>query len=627
MRRWILAVAIGSASLRAPRANAQTPARRTSASPAREVAAQAPRFTPEQLRAAGAELVSATIARHGRAENPAWQRDVDQILRRLERAADLRERVEFVIVKDPTFNASAVPGRYMIVNAGMLTDLATFAASAFPTDSSRARAEYEGYLASILGHELAHHTLGHTSRADLRGTRRPGDPPDAELREIERMMSDPRMLREQRRTRDQESDADRMGSIYALRAGWTIQHAISLFRIVDSVMKREGETRALDYVTWLREHPRASERAANLEHLRGTLTLDQTRFDDAITLVRNGVMLDTAVILLDTVLAHFPHQQQARHARATALHKQFIRKMSASALVVRSAVGTYDADIIGTVREGALPPATQATLDRARRAYRAVLAESLLPYSLANLAVLDAYAGDMRTAVARADSAVRLDTTDAVIRLTRGVVGYLANRPREALADFRAAERLAGEVSPVTRFDIGRALLATGDSAAGRATLREYASMDDSGPWHDLALSLAGRASTAQTPTPAGRPAGAGAVNLPVAFGSSPSVVRQTLGKPDETGVYRGAVVWRYPTRGVVVVLGANGVVMIGLATPSAGSIDGVKVGDPVQKAVAAWGTPTEREEQTMYFQRGPLVVVLDSVDGRIQTITVVRDD
>lgn len=587
--------------------------------------AAATRYTPEQLRDAGAKIVQQAVAEHGRATNPTWQHDVGTVLSRLMRAADVRDSIQFVIVNDTTLNATAVPGGFMIVNAGLLTYLRQFAAAEFPGNPAQASPQYEGFLASTLGHELAHQTLGHTSGVGkLVG--RTTDSTDQPQREVEQKMADPAMLQDQRRSRQQELDADGLGSIYALRAGWTVQHAIDLFRILDSVEKSRGETVALEALTWLRGHPRASERAGRLEMVRGTLMIDQARYDDAVTLIRNGVELDTAVTLLDTVLAHFPHLQPAEHARAAALHQQFIRKMSARDLAVRGAVATYEANIMGAVR-GEMPPATKAALDRARAAYRGVLAEGILPYSLCNLAVLDAYAGDLQSARARADSAVRLDTADISIRVNRGVVLFLSGRPADALAEFRAAERLYGGSHPIIGFDIGRALLASGDSAAGRQKLIEYAEFDESGPWHDLALSLVQRAGGDVAANPKSRPTGTSGLLLPVPLGATAAIVRQTLGAPDETGMQEGSIVWHYKARGVLLVLDAKAVVvMVGLEKPETGSIDGVRVGDATDKAFATWGASPDIVEDVLYFYRGEFVVIVQEVKGKITRIAFARN-
>jgi predicted Zn-dependent protease len=580
------------------------------------------RYTPEELRRMGGRVVEQMINTLGQPADTRWQTDAGQVLARLRRSAgESRRTITIHVVNNDTVNAVAIPGGYIVVNSGLLTHIDSIAALEAGSDAARRRERYLGYVAAVIGHELAHHELGHTD--DVRGllaradtTRHVDRSREATL---ERVMNNPTLLADLAHTRDQELAADRTGALYLLRGGWSIQSAMDLFRAFDTIERTEGSS-AIAQISWLSDHPRAAEREGKLEILRGTLKIDQAKFDDAVTLVRNGVMLDTAITLLDTVIAHFPNLTEARHARASALHRKFFRGLSPQQLQVRSSIPTYDVNLLPEIKQG-LPAASRAALDRARREYRTILAQRLVPYALSNLAVLDAYAGDLATARSRADSALRFDTTDAAIRLNQGAVRFLAKDYRGALQAFQSAQTLDGSSHPYFVYDIGRTLLALGDSARGRALLQQYAEADDEGPWHDEALALAGGPASA-------RPAGTSTrtsvrIIAAVTLRDSRAAVASALGQPDSVGVYEGRPVWQYVARGLTLVFGPQGVILMLMEKPETGAVDGVKVGDPTSRATAAWGQ-SEPVDGRLVFRRGDVAIGVQHEGGRIASLMVV---
>ena len=154
---------------------------------------------------------------------------------------------------------------------------------------------------------------------------------------------------------------------------------------------------------------------------------------------------------------------------------------------------------------------------------------------------------------------------------------------------------------------------------SGRDSLAAYAREDDEGPWHALAKSLSGSAAPTQ-------PGAASSPATPVAFGAQANQVRSALGAPDEVSAAgANAEVWRYRKRGIVSVsTKQNGVVMLALMTPTAGSIDGVKVGDPIGRT-RVWGRPLARDGHTYRFRRGDLALAVDEDGGTIARIAIRR--
>ena len=562
--------------------------------------------TPAELRESGQRAVQGWLDQYGRG-SAADSILVGSVLEPLRRAAGYDRRdFEWHVVKIPALNARAMSGGFMLVNTGTITALTSIADLQYPTDSDARDARVRAYLASILGHELAHLVLGHTERT------------------IPQLRTRQDTLRELGRSRDREIAADATGALFALRAdwvapqsnGWSIQTAMDLFHVLDSLEHASGQTAQM--LTWFIDHPRSSEREARLEASRAALKLDQSRFDDAYALVMHGQLLDTAVTLLDTVIAHFPDLAEAHHLRAAAFHQRFLDSVPVQNLKVQSAVPIYDSHFVQRIRAGLSPEAERA-LESARAGYAETLRRTRLPRTLSNLAVLDAYAGAAGLAGARADSAVALDGNDPAVLQNRGVVRYLAKDYQLALADFKAAQAKSAEPTAALAFDIGRAMVEL-NLPSGRDSLAAYAHEDDEGPWHALAESLSGGAATRTQRGAASSP------STPVAFGAHANEVRAALGAPDEVSAAgASAEVWRYRKRGIVSVsTKQDGVVMLALMTPTAGSIDGVKVGDPIDRT-RVWGRPLARDGHTYRFRRGALMLAVDEDGGTITRIAIHR--
>lgn len=585
---------------------------------------QLARLSSSERRAFGRRAMARDVAAHGRVTDAKARADVTMILDRLVRATGYPGLdVVWEIVADTAVNAGTYPGTVMVINSGLLTKLAEFAAESQPSDSEKVRARFLSYLAAVLGHELAHATLGHPDSmldAAVRTTPRRalGTGPAAVEARLRELLADTAFMSKQRRARGSEVAADQVGALYLLRAGWEIQDAMDLMRQMDA-WERSVSGASLGQLTWITDHPRSSSREAWLEAFRAKLKLHQAELDDALTLVKNNVMLDSAVAMLDRVLADFPDLVAARHARAAALHREWVNAAPVRFLQLRSSVPTFEARFIEGIR-GAPEP---RLLDRARDEYRRVLALDTHPYTLSNLAVLDAYAGDQTAARARADSAARLAPDDPLVANNRGAVLFLAGNFAAARDIFA---RLAREHRdwPAVQFNLGRTQLALGDSAAARTTLERYASTDDEGAWNAEAQRLLGRRvaanrSDAARAAPNAAPAVGG-----VSLGAARGAVLSALGAPAGTRDVEGGVLLHFPNRGLIVGLdNEQRVALIVLTTPSAGDIEGVRVGDSLRAALSRWGQPADQSDGMLAFDRGNWAVIVSEAKGMIDGLAV----
>lgn len=176
------------------------------------------------------------------ARAPALEAAARPMLAHLARVNALRGPVCFFVVDDPTPNAFAVEaeaggGRVglVVINKGLLSTL-----------------EDDSQLAGVLGHELAHLTLSHQRHFRV-------------LSELvpegwwARLIDPPFLRRRWLRGEGikMEEEADRLGVIYAIRAGYEPLGAAAAIALVTERLERE----ALD----MSGHPEPAKRVGDLE--------------------------------------------------------------------------------------------------------------------------------------------------------------------------------------------------------------------------------------------------------------------------------------------------------------------------------------------------------------------------
>ena len=588
--------------------------------------AQAPRarrYTPKEGRDLGALIVRRKIEQYGQVTNRAWQDRVADVLSRLRDGAAYPElELKPVLVGNDAVDAGALSGGFIVVNAGLMRFVDSLGVVDAPGDSARARVRADGYLAAVLGHELAHITLAHTDQI-LDDVRRALSPPDraAAVRDpgvYERELRlKPSLLRARRMDQKTELAADSLGALYLLRSGWEIQDALGFLRHMEDLERLNA--RLADAPSYVRDHPRAATREAILEGLRARLKLNQGRLDDALFSVNHNAELDLAIALLDSVIRDFPTLLAARHARGAAFHRKWLNSMPVQAQIVRSSLFTFGAHFLPSIR-GA--PGDTTSLLRAQQEYEAVLAADSLPGTLANLAILDAYSGRRAVALRRAERAGALAPDEPQIRNNLGVVRFLTGDVKGAEAEFRRAlEAQGAREDPAVVFNLGKTQTLLHDSAA-RATFEAYLQLDSASAWSAVAKRLLGRLPEVATPTSAPPPPVVAGITLGL---PGDSVVR-ALGPPDSVRDWPRGAIWRYAAKGLTLFVGSHqGVTALQLDTSEAGDIDGVRVGDSIQVARRRWGWPSERQDRFLIYGRAGWMigVRLGDPNGRILRLEI----
>jgi predicted Zn-dependent protease len=552
--------------------------------------------------------------------DPAWNQDVGDVAAKIQRVAAYPGlQLTATIIRDSTNNAFAVGGGFFFIHDGILRFFTDLAKRDAPGDAARQHERFLGYLMAVMGHEVAHVTLGHVNlRIDrarvLRGAnatvasgRREGLPRDTRV--------GAGVVREARFSQQQELDADRVGALYALRIGGEIQYAMDYWRANDSTQREEGSPYQLMASTYLSSHPRHSTREAALEGFRAKLKLHQTRYDDALILIRANIDLGGAIALLDTVLIDFPDLIEARHLRGAAYHQRWLNTVPIQTQRLRSSLLTYTARFLPNIK-GA--PGDSTLLAKARQNYDQVLAVQVLPFTQSNLALLDAYAGDYTTAIRRAQEALQQRPDDWRLRNNYGVVLHLAGRLDSAAALFRQAGTAFGsDQNPVITFNLAKTLSAQRDPGAS-AVLQRYLELDGRSDWRREALSLLGR--------PDDR-AAAGVVAVPsimgVTLGSTADEVVAALGRYEEATALPTGFVFAYPSLGVKILMTRQyGATAFGLEQADAGMIDGIRVGEAWSTVATRWGVPGNvAEDGSSYFVRGNWTAFASQKNGVVNWV------
>ena len=256
----------------------------------REQGALAPPFahlSSNERREFGRRAMARDVAVHGRVADPAARADVALVLERLVRATGYPGlEVVWEIVADTSVNAGTYPGTAMVINSGLLARLAEFAAADQPSDPASVHARYLAYLAAVLGHELAHATLGHPDSAlDVAVQTLPrralGGAPmtvDARVREL---LADSGFMARQRRSRGNELAADQ--AYYAHSA----EGMATEVRQTESAVRYQQQQ-----MTQQVRQAQATVASAEAQRAQAAadLTNAQTNYDRYVALLKSGAI-------------------------------------------------------------------------------------------------------------------------------------------------------------------------------------------------------------------------------------------------------------------------------------------------------------------------------------------------
>jgi len=414
----------------------------------------------------GRKLTRALEAQFGLGQDAVLQARLERLLARLAESADGRPdpgRYRVRVLALDAVNALSLTGGTIYVYRGLVDFVRTELG-----DSDDA-------LASVLAHELVHVQLRHgLGMLDLVGGAQ--DLAAGKTFDVTSLSTLMRGL-----SRKHEFEADQLGSLIALRAGFDPAAAFRFHRALQAA----GREVPSDL-----DHPTHAERADRLrEYLLG-LRARARQFDLAVDALGRD-RPESAVAALETFLAVFPDNLPARTNLGVALHR-----LAAPGLA-RGGGFRLSTDVeprhgLRPIRLRGLSPDAVQALDRARMQESVELlawvvardpgadrARQNLAASLLALGRRDQALAELERLARSAAPGPGLENDLAVAR----VLGGQAEAGRKQLAELvRRWPAL-----PEARFNLGQALAAAGDAAGARRELLAYLALDDRSGWADLA--------------------------------------------------------------------------------------------------------------------------------------------
>lgn len=101
-----------------------------------------------------------------------------------------------------------------------------------------------------------------------------------------------------------------------------------------------------------------------------------------------------------------------------------------------------------------------------------------------------------------------------------------------------------------------------------------------------------------------------------LALGDTEQHAREVLGNPESVDKSGSATVLEYKKKGLqVLVTPEDGIAIIRLRSPEAGTIDGLQIGDRDLQVVGRWGPPDQTDGRTAFYNAGIWTITVRLAD------------
>jgi predicted Zn-dependent protease len=552
------------------------------------------------------ELILANVLRtYNRSNNQAEIRLVNEVGYRILQAIDENSPTddwEFTVINSEKSNACSLPGGKIVIFTGLLRDL-----------TANGKVDVD-MLAAILGHEIAHARMHHflanvrnrasitwiidnLGRLDSETTTRWTEEQKDRIAEMARA----------RFTREQEFEADELGSLYAALAGYGFDGTIRSFQRELTTNgdisqneylptgRADGEARAAD-------HPTLSERIAKVQSFQARLLNVAGEFTWGNEMLRLG-NLNKAIRCYKDVVEVFPNCFEAWNTLGKAYHLQYLQSRPVAELKFQAQLVDYGGDLRKIVRgPGGLQSAIRAyrrakQLDPMRTAVRLNLATALIHDAQTNRVNRGDNLSEagllLSELLAKQPDNSQFLNAKAILQHETNAEDKARHDAAQVLNLFRKAA--AGRYLPA-EFNLALAQFDNGDLDQGAAGLQRYLQYDSVSRWAALARGLL-HARHIETPPPATASKPFVTSVLGVRLGAPTKEVLSTLEKPERivrcitADGSNGEIYWYY-SLGVACVVSEGRVVGINLfaqpqsprplaiaETPPAPELAGVPIG------------------------------------------------
>jgi predicted Zn-dependent protease len=522
---------------------------------------------------------------------------------------DLADDWEFTVIDSPIVNAFATGGGKVVVFEGFLDKIS----------KDNGGKPDEDMLASVLGHEMTHNVrrhvlLGQSTTGSMEwiiahlDTLGKDSSNNLTAEEIDRL----RELARARFTRVQEFEADLLGALYAIRAGfdgfngalrWMQLEANDPhdeFSMSEYIPKEVGNGKVL-----AADHPTWRERIAKLESYKETISNLAGEFNWGNYLLKTYNFEKAAQCFKD-VTKIFPNSFEAWNNLGLAYHWQYLQTAGKSEKFQPGLVD-YFVQMRDRVRGG-------SPLNKAIRAYQYAL--QINPHAAgtrSNLAIAFIETHDpenLKTAEDILENLLKTDPNNPIYINDLAILTYWKTQGNaETPTNQNAAEGLFAKAAALhylpAKYNLAVLHLEIGKENDGVVGLREYLKQDSFSPWAKLAIDLIKRQDpNFRDPPPPISPASV----LNIRFGSTPDEVITAVGQPERTekpvtSDGDDGIIFHYDnTLGINVVFSNGKVMMINVFTPqlpgSQGALKpevaGVEVGASIDDVKNKMGQPIQ---------------------------------
>lgn len=253
--------------------------------------------------------------------DPEWKPIIDRAFDKLIKSSgETPIPVCYLVVKENSFNAGALPNGKFIIHQGLLKRIDSKIGNNFFINFFKDKnKEREGYLAPIIAHELAHYYRRHIYKMlkTLSDKVANKDAIQIELDRLEISQKD-------------ELEADTTALIYLQNAGYKVDYFFEVLKILqeDHSKKQANEEKAK--LPYFSTHPSPAQRIASLnlekDLDKGIQEWYKFLFEIEIATadIELGRNLKESIKIIDSALSKYPENLYLKKAKALGLHKDWL---------------------------------------------------------------------------------------------------------------------------------------------------------------------------------------------------------------------------------------------------------------------------------------------------------------
>lgn len=451
----------------------------------------------------------------------------------------MRLQAKVVVEKEP--NAFCIPAGYIYVHTGMLEYLRRI-------DKDK---NIEDELAGVLGHEIAHAVLRHTIQSWR------------DLKDYKAVLDDPMVFQKTilAMSRAQETEADRYGAHYALRAGYQLTPMIAVYQNFPEVPARYRKES---------DHPSNAERVKQLKKYAAQLQMLMGLWDEALKSAATDQWLEARTVL-EILAAEFPNLASVHNNLGWVYYR--IYESQADPRPDFRVSPCYSKQLGLTLRGGGGELEVHPMLRQAEDEF--LLAHQCDPdQEEASAGLATCYLLQNRLTEGHALLSAYAEPRQAALWNLKGLLAQKAGQASQAGEFFARALQLEPGYLPAL-FNAGK--------------YQEALALEPTGYWADQARKRSGL--SLQSPAPAARQEVLG-----LRLGMSQQEVASKLGPPAQEQLLESQTrrQW-FPKQGLELWVGRDGLATIRWEPRQGDPTLGLKAGDSEQNIVARLGQPQRR--------------------------------